>query len=100
MIYDLPPGQSIMVHPGHIGMFEESVNFEITMIKGIRNALFGADGLFMGVLTGPGRIWLQSMTVPNLAHAVAPYLQQESSGGSSVTGGIAGGIIGNILRNE
>ncbi len=96
--YDLPAGQTIMVHPGHVGMFEESVNFEITMIRGIRNVLFGADGLFMVALTGPGRIWLQSMTVPGLAHAVAPYLQQESGG--SVSSGIAGGIIGNILRDR
>ncbi|HEY1722502.1 MAG TPA: AIM24 family protein [Magnetospirillaceae bacterium] len=99
VIYDLPPGQSMLVHPGHVGMFEESVNFEITMMRGIRNALFGADGLFMAALTGPGRIWLQSMTVPNLAHAIAPYIV-ENGGGGSLPGGVAGGIIGNLMRGQ
>ncbi len=42
--YDLAPGESLNVHPGHIGMFEESVNFDITMIPGLKNALFGNDG--------------------------------------------------------
>ena len=89
VMYDLPAGQSILVHPGHIGMFQETVNFDITMMRGIRNALFGADGLFIARLTGPGKIWLQSMTVPNLAHAIAPYL-----GGAEASAAASGGAAG------
>jgi uncharacterized protein (TIGR00266 family) len=74
VVYDLQPGQVMKVHPGHVGMFEDSVGFDITMIKGVRNMLFGGDGLFMAQLTGPGRIWLQTLTMPNLAHALIPYL--------------------------
>lgn len=72
--YALEPGQSLLVHPGHVGLFEESVNFEITMMRGVRNALFGGDGLFLAQLTGPGKVWLQSLTAPKLAHALRPYL--------------------------
>ncbi|MEP9376810.1 TIGR00266 family protein [Aquabacter sp. CN5-332] len=72
--YSLEPGQSLLVHPGHVGMFEESVNFEITMMRGVKNMLFGGDGLFLAQLTGPGKIWLQSLTPSKLAHALQPYL--------------------------
>ncbi|RAI39234.1 TIGR00266 family protein [Rhodoplanes roseus] len=72
--YGLEAGQSLLVHPGHVGMFEQTVGFEITTIKGIRNALFGGDGLFLARLTGPGKVWLQTLTTEGLAHAVAPYL--------------------------
>ncbi|MBF6331645.1 TIGR00266 family protein [Nocardia transvalensis] len=72
--YDLAPGETLRVHPGHVGMFEGSVDFDITIIRGIRNILFGADGLFLAALTGPGRVWLQSLTMSNLAQAITPYL--------------------------
>jgi uncharacterized protein (TIGR00266 family) len=99
VFYELAAGQSLMVHPGHVGMFEESVNFEVQFIRGIRNALFGGDGLFMVCLTGPGRVWLQSMTVPNLAHAIEPYLVQDSNS-SAATGGVAGAIVNGLLRDR
>ena len=72
--YDLKQGETLRVHPGHVGMFEDSVNFEITRIKGIANMLFGGDGIFLASLTGPGRVWLQTLTVSNLAHAIVPFL--------------------------
>lgn len=72
--YDLAPGQTLRVHPGHIGMFDATVDFDITTLRGIRNILFGGDGLFLAALTGPGRVWLQSLTMSNLAHAITPYL--------------------------
>ncbi len=80
--YDLPPGQTVLVHPGHIGMFQGTVQFSITRIQGIKNMMFGGDGLHLVALTGPGRVWLQSMPVPMLAHALAPYL----SGGADRVG--------------
>src|SRR3982074_606420 len=95
VIYDLSPGETLRVHPGHVGMFEATVNFDITMLPGIRNMLFGGDGLFLAALTGPGRVWLQSLPLANLAHALAPYL---SSGRGSDAGGMAGaGLAGAVL---
>ncbi|MDR6951431.1 uncharacterized protein (TIGR00266 family) [Ancylobacter sp. 3268] len=74
--YELQPGQELLVHPGHVGLFEESVAFEITTMRGVANALFGGDGLFLVRLSGPGKVWLQTLTLPGLAHALASYLPQ------------------------
>ena len=71
---DLNPGESVRVHPGHVGIFQERVRFEMTTIPGIANKFFGGDGLFLVRLTGPGRVWLQTLPLPNLAHALIPYL--------------------------
>ena len=87
--YDLQAGNTLRIHPGHVAMFEESVDFNVTTMPGIRNALFGGDGLFLATLTGPGRIWLQSMSLPHLAHALAGYLPH--SEGSSGLGGLLQG---------
>ncbi len=100
VLYELKPGEQIRVHPGHVGMFEDTINFDIMMMRGIKNALFGGDGLFIATLTGPGKLWLQTLTVPNLAHALAPYIH---SGGEptvqQATGdGIAVGVAGSMLR--
>jgi uncharacterized protein (AIM24 family) len=92
--YDLAAGETLRVHPGHVGMFEAGVRFEITRIKGIRNMLFGGDGVFLAALTGPGRIWLQSLPLSNLAHALSPYL----GGGESVKSAGIGAVVGSVLR--
>jgi uncharacterized protein (AIM24 family) len=89
--YELPAGNTLRVHPGHVAMFEESVDFNVTTMPGIRNALFGGDGLFLATLTGPGRIWLQSMSLPHLAHALAGYLPQSGEGT---------GVVGGLLRGS
>jgi uncharacterized protein (TIGR00266 family) len=92
----LAPGEQIRVHPGHVGMFEESVNFGITTLRGISNIFFGGDGLFLAELTGPGRIWLQTLTLPNLAHALAPYLGSEQRGQTTEAAaelGVAGAVL-------
>jgi uncharacterized protein (TIGR00266 family) len=88
--YDLQPGNTMRVHPGHVGMFQDTVQFNVTTMPGIKNALFGGDGLFLAALTGPGRIWLQSMTMPNLAHAIYEYLPHAESSGT-------GGLVGSLL---
>lgn len=71
--YDLAPGQTILVHPAHVGMFSVGTEFKITTVKGIRNKFFGGE-LFLCRLTGPGRIWLQSLTLPRLAADLTPFL--------------------------
>ena len=93
----LQPGEQIDVHPGHVGMFEDSVGFDITMLPGLRNKLFGGDGFFLARLTGPGRVWLQTLTMPNLAHALAPYLGAEGQA-SGVEGAALGATASSLLR--
>jgi uncharacterized protein (TIGR00266 family) len=99
VIYDLQPGQVLLVHPGHVGMFEETVNFDITMVPGIANVLFGNQGLFLARLSGPGRVWLQSLTLPGLAHALAPYIGREGAPQAAVSGGVGGAVAGSILKD-
>lgn len=98
--YDLQPGESLQVHPGHVGMFDASVTFDVVFMRGIKNALFGGDGIFIARLTGPGKVWLQSLTVPNLAHALQPYLVQTPAPVTQTTeAGIVGGVAGSVLNN-
>jgi len=93
--YHLAPGENLRVLPGHVGLFDANMSFDITMVKGIKNLLFGAESLFLASLTGPGMVWLQTMPISQLAHSIAPYLpQQDDSGGST-----AGSIIGGLLKN-
>lgn len=94
--YDLPPGQTILVHPGHIGMFQATVQFQITRIPGIANMFFGGDGFHLVALTGPGRVWLQTMPTPLLAHSLEPYLAKQGAG-EAVAGGAVGGVLGGLL---
>ena len=94
--YTLAAGETLRVHPGHVGMFDASVNFGITRIQGIRNMLFGGDGIFLAQLTGPGRIWLQSLPLSNLAHALSPYLGGGVTENAESAG--AGAVVGSILR--
>ena len=81
----------LRVHPGHVGMYQESVQFNITTVPGIKNALFGGDGIFLATLTGPGRVWLQSMSMPHLAHAIAEYLPHRESSSGSIVGSLLQG---------
>lgn len=81
-------------------MFDASVSFAITHIPGIRNMIFGADGVFLGALGGPGRVWLQSLPLPNLAHALTPYLPQPHDPQQAGPGGMLGGIAGSIFGNQ
>lgn len=94
--YDLSPGQTLLVHPGHVGVFQDSVSFQITRIPGIANKLFGADGYHLVSLTGPGTIWLQSMPLAILAQSLEPFLGSETRT-DAVAGGSIGGIIGGVL---
>jgi uncharacterized protein (AIM24 family) len=97
--YELAAGQSMLVHPGHVGLFEDRVSFTITRLQGIKNIAFGGDGFHLVSLTGPGNIWLQSMPVPVLAQAIAPYLPQgeDHPAAEAGIGGVLGGIIGKNL---
>ena len=91
VVYDLQPGNTLRVHPGHVGMYQDGVQFNITTVPGIKNALFGGDGIFLAALTGPGKVWLQSMSMSHLAHAIAEYLPRTESSSGSVVGNLLGG---------
>ncbi len=76
--YDLAAGQEIVVDTGNVAGFATSVKMEIVQVKGVKNMLFGGEGLFNTVLKGPGKIWLQTMPISSVAGAIIPYLPARS----------------------
>jgi uncharacterized protein (TIGR00266 family) len=74
----LDAGEVLQVDPGHIALFEPSVDFSITRVKGVANMLVGGEGLFLAKLTGPGDVWLQSLPLPNLAAKLSRYIATSS----------------------
>ncbi|MGH9007363.1 MAG: TIGR00266 family protein [Acidimicrobiales bacterium] len=97
VVYDLQPGQVMRVHPGHVGLFQSTVTFEVIRVPGMANRYFGADGHHWVVLTGPGRVWLQSMPIPILAGALSPYLGEARPAAAGAAGGAVASALGNIL---
>jgi uncharacterized protein (TIGR00266 family) len=81
--YDLGPGQVLKVDTGHLAMMEASVDFDVTLVKGIGNILLGGEGLFLGTLRGPGKVWLQTMPMSKLAAKMAQFMPQVGGKGSS-----------------
>ena len=72
--YELKEGQQIVVDTGNVLGFETSVKMDIQQVKGLKNKLLGGEGFFNTVLTGPGKIWLQTMPLYNVAMAIKPYI--------------------------
>lgn len=95
--YTLEAGQTMMVDTGYVAMFEPTVDFDIEMVRGIKNIFFGGEGLFLARLRGPGRVWLQTMPMYNLARKVARYVRP--NGGSSSSGSVAGGVVKGLLSS-
>ena len=77
--YELPANAVIRVDPGHIAMFEPTVTYDITRVKGLKNIFFSGEGLFLATLKGPGKVWLQSLPLSNLAAKLSRYLPQKGS---------------------
>ncbi|NJK81802.1 MAG: TIGR00266 family protein [Chloroflexaceae bacterium] len=78
--YTLGEGQMLKVDTGHIAMYEPTVQFDVEMVRGFKNILFGGEGLFLATLRGPGRVWLQTMPAMSLANKLAQYMPMPSSG--------------------
>lgn len=97
IVKDLKPGETLRVHPGHVGAFTGSVSFQITMVPGIKNIIFGGDGLFLAALTGPGRVWLQTLPISRLAHQILEYAPGERRR-ENIGTGVVGGIVGSLLE--
>ena len=78
--YDLKPGQKIVVDTGNVAGFSVGVQMEIQQVPGVKNVLLGGEGLFNTVLTGPGRVWLQTMPISNVAASIRPYIPTGNKG--------------------
>jgi len=85
--YQLEAGESIIVDTGYLAAMTESCTMDIRTVKGAKNIFFGGEGIFNTVITGPGRIFLQTMPIFNTAQAIAPYLPISSGDGININFG-------------
>lgn len=72
--YELQAGQQIVVDTGHLAALTPSCQMDIQAVKGVKNMVFGGEGIFNTLITGPGRVWLQTMPISNVAGVLRPYL--------------------------
>lgn len=72
--YELTSGETLKVDPGHIALFEPSVDYNIERVRGLKNILFSGEGLFLATMTGPGKVWLQTLPLANLARKLGRYI--------------------------
>ena len=84
--YELGMGDSILVDTGYLAAMTEGCTMEIETVKGVKNVLFSGEGLFNTRITGPGKVYIQSMPIANIAGRLTPYLNIDTDNGNS--GGI------------
>jgi len=94
IVKDLPSGETLKVDTGSLVGFESSVQYDITRAGGIKTSLFGGEGIFLTTLTGPGKVIIQSLSISNLAAALAPHLPLGDSGSSGSGGMSIGKLLG------
>lgn len=76
---ELAHGETIKVDTGNVVAFESGAKYEIETVKGFKNIMFGGEGLFLTRLTGPGKVWLQTMTVQNFANRIIPFIPAQGN---------------------
>ncbi len=92
---DLHQGELLKVDTGCIVGFTSTVDYDIQFVGGIKNTLFGGEGLFFATLRGPGRVWIQSLPVSRLAGRILAYGTYKRKEEGSVLGG-----LGNLLDGD
>jgi uncharacterized protein (TIGR00266 family) len=92
---ELKPGESLRIDTGCIVAYTSGIDFDIKFVGGIKNTLFGGEGVFFAVLTGPGKVWLQTLPISRLASRMMQY----GGGNRREEGSILGGL-GNLLDGD
>jgi uncharacterized protein (TIGR00266 family) len=93
----LQPGEVLHIDTGCVVAYTKDIDFDIQMIGGIRNTIFGGEGVFFAVLRGPGKVWLQTLPISRLASRIIQYAPQ--TGSRREEGGLLGGL-GNLLDGD
>lgn len=95
----LAPGESLRVDTGCLAAFAPSVTYDIQMIGGFKNALFGGEGIFLARLVGPGKVYLQTLPFSRLADRISAAIGSRV-GESRGVGGVGGNILGGLLGGD
>ncbi|MBQ6230244.1 MAG: TIGR00266 family protein [Eubacterium sp.] len=74
--YELAPGQQLIIDTGYLAAMESTVSLDIQSVQGLKNKFFGGEGFFNTCITGPGKVWIQSMPISNLAGSILPFIPQ------------------------
>jgi uncharacterized protein (TIGR00266 family) len=74
---ELKEGEILKVDTGSLALFEPSVNYDVELVRGVRNIMFGGEGMFLAVMKGPGKVWLQTMPASNFMQRIAFFLQKK-----------------------
>ena len=90
------PGETLRVDTGCIVAYTQTIDYDIQFVGGIKNTLFGGEGVFFATLRGPGEVWLQTLPISRLASRILSY---GSPGGRKEEGGLLGGI-GNLIDGD
>ncbi|HEX2495024.1 MAG TPA: TIGR00266 family protein [Steroidobacter sp.] len=98
MARDLAPGEKLRIDTGCIVAYQQSVDFDIQYVGKLKSALFSGEGLFFATLTGPGRVWLQSLPLSRLANRI--IASAPAAGGRSVGEGSVLGVLGGLLDGD
>lgn len=93
----LQPGEVLHIDTGCVVAYTKDVDFDIQMVGGVRNTLFGGEGFFFAVLRGPGKVWLQTLPISRLASRIIQYAPQ--TGGRKEEGSLLGGL-GNLIDGD
>ncbi len=92
---ELMPGELLKVDTGCIVAFAPTVDYDIQFVGGIKNTLFGGEGLFFATLRGPGKVWIQSLPISRLASRILAYGTYKRKEEGSLLGG-----LGNVLDGD
>jgi len=92
---DLKPEEKIRIDTGNLAMFDASVDYSVERVKGVKNIIWGGEGLFLATCTGPGRVWVQSLPISELAGKIAEYLPGRKTSGGSLAAGV---VLGSMMR--
>ena len=93
----LQPGETLRIDTGCVVAYTRDVDFDVQFVGGIRNTLFGGEGVFFATLRGPGKVWLQTLPISRLASRIFAYAPQ--NGGRKEEGSLLGGL-GNLLDGD
>lgn len=92
---ELQPGETLRIDTGCVVAYTQGIDYDIQFVGGIKNTIFGGEGVFFAVLRGPGKVWLQTLPISRLASRIVSY----SSGSRREEGSILGGL-GNLLDGD
>jgi len=92
----LQPGEVLKIDTGCLVAYTQTIDYDIQFVGGIKNTLFGGEGLFFATLRGPGKVWIQTLPISRLASRILTYA---SPGGRKEEGSILGGL-GNMLDGD